>query len=120
MRRLLPAIALLVTACVQAPGAQVTTFDGEYTGRARWVQCPSAGFLTMQVEKGNAWMLANRATRLTFEGPIKEDGTVFLTGINNSGYRGMTLVGRISGDQFDGRTWGLMCDFEVSMKKAAN
>ncbi len=116
MRGVFAAIALLVLAAC-APTVPVTTFDGEYTGTAKWVQCPSAGHLNMLVENGNVRMIANRATRLTFAGPVNADGTVSLHGTNNTGYSGMMLIGRFSGDQFDGRSSGLRCDFVVSMVK---
>jgi hypothetical protein len=126
MRRLAIGISLLFLVSCEAPsGSQpisenTTTFDGLYTGVANSIgNCSGSLRQTMTIEDGRARMVANPATNLIFAGRVGADGSVSMYGSNNLNSPGMMLVGRVAGDQFNGRSRGLRCDLEVSLRRSA-
>jgi hypothetical protein len=119
-------VAAMVSCSAPATRLPIATFDGQYVGKPiptnvgflNGVPCPTnLAPVTIIVANQNVTLLFNPNTHLIFSGPASDDGAVAISGRNDQGSRGMSLVGVIANGQFDGRTGGLTCNAEMHLKR---
>jgi hypothetical protein len=130
MVRLLAAVASLGTASVAGidpTAAQTAQFDGVYAGTQtltdkssdhNYSKCLKGPFKRKLVVKdGAVTYVYNPTYEGTVTGTVSADGDVSGTVSTTGG--GVSLSGRIQGNEFTGEVWSVICTYALQMKRVS-
>jgi hypothetical protein len=110
---------------VTSAAAQPASYDGVYAGQEvltenssdqNYSQCLKGPFKRKLILKdGTATYTYNPTTQALVTGTVSADGDVSAGAQTPSG--GVSLSGKIAGDQFTGEIWSLYCTYSLQLKR---